>query len=346
MMSEEEALKALSERDLSLDVFFSETANEGYMDFARCQRADGSVYGTSGQCRQGKEVGAKEEKPKAKKSAAATEQKQEEKGYKPKEREKRQGLKGLKDRLLGGRGRGGLDSLVTSEKEVYKARDQYKQTLQDRIKNGGLSKEAKERLKKSIEAADRNAALEVSRMGTNKKFAQELKTNLPPKTKVSVDRNGAIVMTQKIGKNKIETTFSQAEGFNYTVNGGYDAGTVKDRKEQLRIAMAVRSQYDAVARSLPEKTVIKTSAYTEDGGGEARQKAYERIGFGKPDPLTGMMYSMKKNGKMVPSSDKEQMASFKNPDTVWFAEDEEDKKASIKAWFEIITGTELGGKQE
>lgn len=38
---------------------FSEKALE-ILDFARCQRADGSFYGTSGQCRKGKEVGPKE----------------------------------------------------------------------------------------------------------------------------------------------------------------------------------------------------------------------------------------------------------------------------------------------
>jgi len=43
-------------------------------DFARCQRADGSFYGTSGSCRMGKDAGAKQEKPKqpsAPKAAAA-----------------------------------------------------------------------------------------------------------------------------------------------------------------------------------------------------------------------------------------------------------------------------------
>jgi hypothetical protein len=35
---------------------FSEEALEA-LDFARCQRADGSYYGTSGQCRKGKEAG-------------------------------------------------------------------------------------------------------------------------------------------------------------------------------------------------------------------------------------------------------------------------------------------------
>jgi len=38
---------------------FSEQALE-VLDFARCQRSDGSFYGTSGQCRKGKEVGPRE----------------------------------------------------------------------------------------------------------------------------------------------------------------------------------------------------------------------------------------------------------------------------------------------
>ena len=39
---------------------FSESAQET-LDFARCQRPDGSYYGTSGQCRKGSPAGAKEE---------------------------------------------------------------------------------------------------------------------------------------------------------------------------------------------------------------------------------------------------------------------------------------------
>jgi hypothetical protein len=45
---------------------FNEEALEA-LDFARCQRADGSFYGTSGQCRKGSPTGAKEKAaPKAK----------------------------------------------------------------------------------------------------------------------------------------------------------------------------------------------------------------------------------------------------------------------------------------
>ena len=47
---------------------FSEDALEA-LDFARCQRPDGSFYGTSGVCRKGTETGAKEKAAKAAKSS-------------------------------------------------------------------------------------------------------------------------------------------------------------------------------------------------------------------------------------------------------------------------------------
>lgn len=352
-------------------------------DFARCQRADGSFYGTSGKCRQGKEVGAKEieaAQPKSAKAKEALEKatpeqlkklaaspkatpaqkavvekalakkegkpaeppKEEEKGYKPKEKpEQRKGLRGLKDRLLGGKKKD-LDSLVPSEKEVIEARDGYKQILLNRIKTG-MDKDTLDRINRSIERADRNADLEISRIGTNKKFVQDLKANLPANVKASVDKeNGELILTQKVGKNTIETTFNQENGFNYRVNGKYDAGSVKDRKEQLRVAMAVRGQYDALVRSLPEGTVIKTSPYDGDGGGAARQKAYEKIGFGKPNNIDDM-FAMKKDGKMVPATFEQHMSAFENPDTVWFAEGEEaDDKEQTKIWLQIITGQSVG----
>ena len=43
-----------------LENVFSQTADEGYFDFARCKRANGTFYGTSGKCKKGVEVGAKE----------------------------------------------------------------------------------------------------------------------------------------------------------------------------------------------------------------------------------------------------------------------------------------------
>jgi hypothetical protein len=52
-----------------LQEVYSQTADEGYFDFARCQRADGTIYGSPGKCKKGKEIGAKEEAPAQKLSA-------------------------------------------------------------------------------------------------------------------------------------------------------------------------------------------------------------------------------------------------------------------------------------
>jgi hypothetical protein len=56
-----------------LEEVFRQTADEGYFDFARCQRADGTFYGTSGKCRSGDPVGAREvQAAKSTKSASGT----------------------------------------------------------------------------------------------------------------------------------------------------------------------------------------------------------------------------------------------------------------------------------
>ena len=52
-----------------LQEVYSQTADGGYFDFARCQRADGTIYGSPGKCKKGKEIGAKEETPAKKPSA-------------------------------------------------------------------------------------------------------------------------------------------------------------------------------------------------------------------------------------------------------------------------------------
>lgn len=165
-----------------------------------------------------------------------------------------------------------------------------------------------------------------------------MKKNLPKNTKASVNTLGELVLSNKVGKNTVQITFNMAGGFNYTVNGSYDMGTVKDKKDQVRVALAVKNNYDAFVKSLPSGTVIKTSAYNEDGNGDYRSKAYMRIGFGAPD-RSGYMWSKKEGDRMVPSSSSESENSSNNPDTVYFSE--KDRAQSVKDWFEIISGKGL-----
>lgn len=90
-------------------------------DFARCQRADGSFYGTSGQCRKGKDTGAKEKE--AKKASAN------------KARSEKMSAKGAKSRLL--------------KEELEKRRDKMK---------GASSAEINKQLKAANAAAEKRAA--------------------------------------------------------------------------------------------------------------------------------------------------------------------------------------------
>ena len=171
----------------------------------------------------------------------------------------------------------------------------------DKRRTQSLKIENVETRKKVLAQIDKSEANALRTHSANKKFAADLKKELPSNVKTSInDENGAIVMSSKVGKNKIEAEFSPQTGWNYTVNGGYDAGSVKGRKEQVQIAQQVRQMYDATVRSLPEGAVIRTSAYSQDGGGERRTKAYERLGF-RYDKISEEMFAMKKGGKMVGS---------------------------------------------
>jgi hypothetical protein len=342
----EKSLETYSQ--LALSMQSSEYAESGEYDFTRCVRPDGTAYGTKGR-RKGKESGAKEESPpklrRSKKAAAEkppVEPQKEEKGYKPKEKsEQSKGLKKLKERLFGGKKKD-LDALIESPEQMRENAESSIARLRARMMEI-RSKKDREPYQKAIDSAKQRLEVGIPQIETNKKFIQDLKANLPASVKASVDEEtGEMVLTQKVGRHTIETRFNQNEGFNYRVNDSYNIGTVKNRKEQLRVTMAVRGQYDALVRSLPEGTVIMTSAYNGDGAGAARQRAYERIGFGKPEDFD-KMFAMKKGGKMVPATGQQHADSMSNPGAVWFAESgEEGEKEDIKAWFQIVTGEDMG----
>jgi hypothetical protein len=68
------AAKALAALKYSENPEDQQAFSEAY-DFARCQRPDGSFYGTAGTCRKGSPAGAKQEEPKAAKPKAAASEK-------------------------------------------------------------------------------------------------------------------------------------------------------------------------------------------------------------------------------------------------------------------------------
>ena len=303
---------------------FNEDAMEVW-DFARCQRADGTFYGTRGKCRQGDEVGAKEEdSPQPKKSAAKEPPaKKPAEGYTPRERgktEKPSLLRRVRERLLGKKEN---DIANIGFKDKNEINRMFDDRIQDIYRNTGGGAGTEKALKRNEESRQRA----LKSHDANKKFAADLKAEMPKGFKATMDPdNGEIVMSKKVGKHNVEVRYSPSSGFNYRVNGKYDAGSVTDRKEQLRIATSVRDAWDAVVRAAPEGQKFSTSAYDGDGKADQRIKAYKRIGFGDPSEVDEM-YAVKKGGRVVPSSEQDESAAY----LVSFSENEQ-----TVAWLQII----------
>jgi hypothetical protein len=279
--------------------------NEVY-DFARCVRPDGTAYGTKGKCRKGTE----EAKEKVDKTA------QEKKGYKPRGRGE---AKNLIQGELGKKRKNDVSIGFANKNEIENAYEIKISIAESRLKGEELEKRKKE--------LDQWKQQKLASYDKNKKFAEDLKREMPSNVLLTSDSSmGEVVMKTLVGKNRVEVTFSPNQGFNYRVNGRLDKGTVKDRKEQLKVAQTVRQMWDATVRAAPEGTVFKTSAHDGDGSGAARQKAYQRVGFGAPQQKRGFMYAIKRNGQLEPleATEGEEKAKAniidfreKSTDSVW-----------------------------
>ena len=367
---------------------FDDHAQEVW-DFTRCQRPNGTFYGTRGKCRKGDEAGAKEvaepkprkaaakkpavkgakaekpakpTRPKAKKAAApkpmkpkakaaldkATPEQLEklkshpkltpeqkkvldkaisekkakpEEGYTPRERgkvEKPNILQKLKEKVAG-KAKNDIETIG------FKNKDEINEAYNDRVQSVYRHATNIEDGLKRVEEA-RQRALKAH--DENKKFAKALKEEMPKGFRAYVDPEyGFIAMEKKIGKHQVRVEYSPSTGMNYKVNGGYAAGTVTDRKEQIRIATSVREAWDAIVRASPEGQRFTTTAFNGDGKADAREKAYRKIGFGEPNEVDEMV-AVKRGGKVVPWNDGDP-----NPPqrVVDFAEDD-----MTSAWMEVI----------
>lgn len=164
----DEALKAayaLAELKYSEDPEDQLAFAEAY-DFARCQRPDGSFYGTSGQCRKGKDAGAKPEEPKKlktdfRKEVAAG-------AAKRKERDEKRAARMTRDNELRGQIREGMAALKPVKAELAR-RERAMKEAERRVKKDP-SKENRANLKtmqravREQDLAARKAEREIEKM--------------------------------------------------------------------------------------------------------------------------------------------------------------------------------------
>jgi len=282
-------------------------------DYARCQRPDGTFYGTSGQCRKGTPVGAKEKvEKKGRKKAKATAETP--KKTKPTTLAKGETLEKFK-------GTETVNRLTARNKEL----------MQRAKENPDEADLIKTQLDKNNKILDKYKK--------NTEVLDNLVKNAPEGTQISITQKGAVQMdyTTKSGQ-EVKVVFGNKD-YNFQVNGGYDAGTVTDRRQQIEVANAVRRNWEGLVKSLPEGAVVGTAAWTEDGRGASRSRAYERMGFSSPvGGPGGNQYAKKSGGKMVPSSGSEEgldktyqfAEKTLSPTALWyvaiFGVDSEDKK--------------------
>ena len=279
-----------------------EQFRESY-DFARCQRPDGSIYGTGGTCRKGTPVGDN-----------VTSTKEEKK------------TKGPHDYPKGGTGGGdvpGSANIKVFNKKIDRANAALKEDPTDEIAQFSKA-EAERKLKPILES---------------QKMVNGVVKDVPAGTDVKMNPFGGLETSFTTpGGNKVETFFMKRD-FAFTVNGKYDAGVADgNRAEQMAISRQVQRVFNAQVKNAPNNLVLETSAWKDDGRGASRQRAYERIGFAPPTPGGGM-YGQIINGKLVPV-DPSQVEDTSM--LITFAENEycfaEEVKKEEDAWFEIVFG--------
>ena len=280
-------------------------------DFARCQRPDGSIYGTGGTCRKGTPVG----------EDVKAEKKEEVK------------TKGAHDYPKGGTGGGevpGSPNIKTYQKQIDRANEALKKDPNDEFAK--FQKEEAERRLKPIQ--------------DSQKMVDGVIKDVPAGTEVTMSpfsMGGLQTKFTTPGGNVVET-FLNKRDFAFTVNGKYDAGVADgNRAEQLAISRQVQRVFNAQTKHAPPGLVIETSAWDKDGRKESRQRAYERVGFAKPT-AGGAMYGQIVNGKLVPV-DPSQVEDTST--LITFRENEysfsEEQQKEEDAWFEIVFGVSPRG---
>ncbi len=345
----------------------SDQANEIF-DFTRCQRADGTYYGTRGKCRKGTEVEAKLAKlpveklqklaqypkltpdqkkkvdaaianktvqPQAKTKTEAKQKKQLDKKVETSPEKMKEGAYKPKP---GDGPRGSAAEIkpgAFGENRTFNP-DAIRKRIEEISSDPKLSAKAKKTKLKTLE-------IQAAQAENNKAFLDRLQKNAPAGTKIEVEENLVVMKSKTKSGDTITTAFGPNLGYGFKVNDTHDAGTVTDRRAQMEIASDVRKQYDAIIQSLPPGAIVKTSAYYRDGKGAGRQRIYERMGFSKATPGDDIFGVKNEDGTISPlpagyASASKLRDQAMDPKAMFFAEQKMDGWSQDEMWRALIFG--------
>lgn len=257
--------------------------------------------------------------------------KEEQKGYRARQYEKDKGA------TLEVEAKGSIGKNTTFDPKFFQARI-------DSIPESDIIKmtSGKQR-EKLIKSAEKALGAKLERAERNREFLDKLQQNSPEGTKITA-KHDLVVMAFKTKSGDLVTTeFSPEIGYVFRVNGDVDAGTVKGRKAQMEVSSAVRRQYDALVQSLPVGSIVKASAYTDDGKGAQRQKLYERVGFSSAKPGKDIFSIKGEDGTMTPlpataKSERQLMKQDDDPRFIFFVEGNINQLSLDEVWEHIVFG--------
>lgn len=215
-------------------------SEEELWEFARCQRPDGSFYGTRGTCRKGKPVSADA------KDEDMERVKKEEKAAKEKRKDARKKMSGMKPSL----------------REIAKAMDEneeergVKKEPSDRAKKRRFNKAKKEMsaetLKDSREEVDKLA--EKSKKAIEAKRRTKKKSEEAPKPMSLEDMRASTLKDMEASLLKIEKEAEKkAKGNNETTNPFRDNDVAREELENKKRRKSSKSEVDAAKSSQDKK---------------------------------------------------------------------------------------------
>lgn len=249
----------------------------------------------------------------------------------------------------GGQCRKGKETSATEKEKSDKPKglvERAKSAVKSAVRKvtGAEAREKKAEEKKAEEAkvAERKERGAKMRANTDD-MVNRIKNDLPAGAEAkNVNGTLSISMKTKAG-HSLDYSMSRTGNVEFSVNGTWDAGTVKDRREQLEVAMSVRRMHEAVVKNLRPGHEVWTEAWAEDGKGDARIKAYKAMGFSQATGEDNLMVARRnQSGKLEPVEGENSADRFMMRDQDFM---EESEKEEVKLWYQVIFGVEPGGNQ-
>ena len=173
-----------------------------------------------------------------------------------------------------GKCRKGVEQVKEVLRRAVKRPDEEKQ--EQEYENRWWTKQINEKLVDEPERRD----IAIKRFNLNRDKANSIR-NLDDGSTVVVSNQTFVSLERRLNdSDKVSLKFKgNTKEVDFVVNGEHDYGSIEDPRDKVKAALTVRRMFGLLTQSLSPGEIIHCYAYDEDGRGDKRKKAYERIGF-------------------------------------------------------------------